>query len=432
MRIAVVGSGIGGLGSAWLLGSRHEVTLFEAEDHLGGHTDTHVVQIAGKWHAVDTGFIVHNPNHYPRFTRLMGELGVAIQDTNMSFASMNEVTGLEYSTASRAALFRGNLFSRRFWAMLGDIRRFYREYPAVLERNDMRTLAQYLKEERYSDAFRDDHIVPMCAALWSAAPAGVLGYPIRFLVEFMKNHEMLTLGERSNWKTLQGGSSTYIRAMESRWRVTTRLSCPVFAVRRTPQGVVITRSGGQEETFDQVILACHSDQALRLLSDPTAAERSILGAIPYQRNEVVLHTDASFLPRRRSDWAAWNFFTPKEERAHATVSYCMNVLQSLQSTEGIVVTLNATRPIAQDRILKSLTYSHPQFTPEAVAAQARRGEIQGKQRTWFTGAYWGYGFHEDGLRSAVEVARGLGIRDGIAADPAPAREPAGVLVGAHV
>jgi predicted NAD/FAD-binding protein len=302
--------------------------------------------------------------------------------------------------------------------MLADIRRFYRECPAVLQSADTRTLGEYLADEDFREAFRDEHIVPMCAALWSAPPAGVIDYPIRFLVEFMANHEMLTLGERSAWKVVRGGSASYIRALEARWNVTPRVACPVFAVRRTAQGVVLTRSGGQEESFDQVVLACHSDQTLRLLSDATDTERAVLGAIPYPRNEVVLHTDASFLPRRRRDWAAWNVLVPAQARSHATVSYCMNVLQGINSPEAIVVTLNPTRPVAPGRILRTLSYSHPQFTPAAVAAQALRSQIQGAQGTWFAGAYWGFGFHEDGLRSAIEVSRALGVEVGIAQDPA--------------
>jgi predicted NAD/FAD-binding protein len=421
MRIAVVGGGISGLGAAWLLGSSHEVTLFEAEDYLGGHTDTQVVEIAGRQHAVDTGFIAYNPRHYPYFTRLLTELGVPVKDTQMTFAVTNEGSGLQYSTASVNALFRQrrNLISRRFHRMLKDIKRFYAIAPAVLNGNDLRTLGGYLLAEGFSDAFRDEHIVPLCTALWSAPPAAVLGYPVRFVVQFMANHEMLTLGERSSWKVVDGGSASYIRALETRWNAIARVACPVFAVRRTPQGVVLTRSGGLEESFDQVVLACHTDQALRMLSDVTPTERAVLGAIPYQRNEVVLHTDASFLPRKRGDWAAWNALVPAQARLQATVSYCMNVLQGIDSPEAIVVTLNPTRPVAPGRVLKTLAYSHPQFTPAAVAAQSRRGEIQGVQGTWFTGAYWGFGFHEDGLASAVEVARALGVHESIAADPQP-------------
>lgn len=427
MRIAVVGSGISGLGSAWLLQSRHEVTLFEAGDHLGGHTDTHEVELAGQRHAVDTGFIVHNPRHYPRFTRLLGELGVGSQDTLMTFAVTNEGSGLEYSTASLGGLFRQrrNLVSPRFYRMLADIARFYRRSPAVLQEEDTRTMGEYLQEEGYSAAFRDEHLVPMCAALWSAPAEGVLGYPIRFLVEFMSNHEMLRLGSRSLWKVLRGGSSSYIRAMQARWCVDVRLSCPVQSVRRTPTGIQV-RSAAGEEPFDQIVLACHSDQALALLADPTEAERSVLGAIDYQPNEVVLHTDASFLPRHRQDWAAWNALVPAIPNPRATVSYCMNVLQSIPSPEAIVVTLNATRPIAPERILKTLHYSHPQFTPAALAAQKQRAQIQGRQGTWFAGAYWGFGFHEDGLRSAVEVAQGLGIHTGIAQDLKETGEGAGL------
>lgn len=419
MRIAVVGSGIAGLGSAWLLGQQHEVTLLEASDHLGGHTHTHEIQVGSSRYAVDTGFIVHNPRHYPLLTRLFAELGVPCQDTSMSFSVCNLRSGLNYSTASLdGLLFRGrNLLSQRFHGMLLDIARFYRRAPRLLTRQDASlTLGEYLEVERYGAAFRDDHLVPMAAALWSAPPGTVLRFPARFLVQFMANHEMLRLGGRSPWKVVRGGSASYVRALEARWRVRTRLSCPVRAVRREPGAILLDTDAGRER-FDQIVLACHSDQALALLADATQMERAVLGAIPYQRNEVVLHTDASFLPRRRRDWAAWNAQVPAAAADHATVSYCMNVLQGLRSPAPFVVTLNPTRPVAPERVLKRLSYAHPQFTVQALAAQARRPLIQGRAGTWFAGAYWGFGFHEDGLRSAVEVSRALGVRAGIAASP---------------
>jgi len=418
VRIAVVGSGIAGLGTAWLLGHRYEVTLFEGNDYLGGHTHTHSVLSADVQYAVDTGFIVHNPRHYPLFTRFLAELEVASQDTTMSFAVCNESLRLEYSTDSLFCQ-RSNLVSPRFYRMLLDIARFYRRAPQLLEHTGASpTLEEYLESERYGIAFRDAHLVPMAAALWSAPPETVLGYPIRFLVQFMANHEMLSLGARSPWKVVCGGSASYVRALQARWRVSVRLSCPVHAVRRDRGAIILDTPAGSER-FDQIVLACHSDQALALLTDASESERTVLGAIPYQRNEVVLHTDASFLPYRRRAWAAWNALVPADSPNRATVSYCMNLLQGLAPPEPFIVTLNPTRPVAPERVLRRLSYSHPQFTTQAVAAQAQRPLIQGKRRTWFAGAYWGFGFHEDGLRSAVEVSRALGVRASIASTDVP-------------
>lgn len=424
MRIAVVGSGIAGLGSAWLLSHQHEVTLLEASDYLGGHTHTHDIEVPSGRYAVDTGFIVHNPRHYPLLTRLLTELGVPCQDAPMSFAVTNERTGFQYSTASLGSLFARprNLVSPRFHGMLRDIARFYREAPALLAREGSGpTLAQYLKSGRYGAAFRDDHLIPMCAALWSAPAETVLGFPARFPVAFMANHEMLQLAGRSAWKVLRGGSQSYVRALSQRWRVSVRLSCPVRAVRREVDGVLLATDAGPER-FDHAVLACHSDQALALLEDASAAESAVLGAIPYQRNDVVLHTDGSFLPRRRRDWAAWNALVPAVSPGRAAVSYCMNVLQGLRAPEPLVVTLNPTRPVAPERVLKRMVYAHPMFTPLAVKAQAAEALIQGHRNTWFAGAYWGFGFHEDGLRSAVKVSRRLGVHASIAAPSAGALE----------
>ena len=411
MRIAVVGSGIAGLGAAWLLGRAHEVTLFEANDYLGGHTHTHDVEQDGCRYAVDTGFIVHNAAHYPLLTRLFAELGVATRDTQMSFSVRNECSGLEYNATRLGTLFcqRRNLVSPRFYGMLRDIVRFYREAPELLDSGAPDpTLAEYLDARRYGAAFRDDHLVPMAAALWSAPPGAVLGFPARFLVRFMANHHMLRLSGRPPWRVVVGGSATYVRALGARWRVRVRTGCPVRSARRDDAGVTLDSAAGRER-YDRLVLACHSDQALRILADASSAERAVLGAIGYQRNEVVLHTDATFLPTRRRAWAAWNALVPDVADRPASVSYCMNLLQGLESRAPFVVTLNPSRPVDTARVLRRLAYEHPLFTPAAVAAQARRTEIQGRRHTWFAGAYWGFGFHADGLRSGVEVARALGV-----------------------
>ena len=413
MRIAVVGSGISGLAGAWLLSRTHDVTLFEANDYLGGHTHTHDIEIAGRNHAVDTGFIVFNAPHYPLLSRLFAELGVESRPTTMSFALKNEHSGLEYNATSIGGLFcrRRNLVSPRFWRMLRDILRFYREAPRLLldAAETGPALGEYLEANRYSDAFRDDHLVPMASALWSCPSAQVLHFPARYLVRFMANHQMLQASGRPQWRVVRGGSQTYVRALRKRWRVAGRLSCAVTRITRDSGGVSVT-SGAGTERFDHAVLACHSDQALALLADASERERAILGAMPYQENETVLHTDADLLPSRRRAWAAWNALVPREPGGRCTVSYCMNLLQSLDAPQPIVVSLNSSTRIAPEKVLRRLRYHHPVCTHASVAAQARKAEIQGVNRTWFAGAYWGWGFHEDGMRSAVDVAHGLGVR----------------------
>lgn len=412
MRIAVIGSGIAGLASAWLLGRQHEVTLYEANDYLGGHTHTHDVELQGRHYAVDTGFIVYNRAHYPLLTRLFEELGVESQPTTMSFSVVNEANGLEYNAASLDTLYcqRRNLLSWRFHGMVRDILRFYRSAPALLASNDPGpTLGEYLAENRYGSAFRDEHLVPMASALWSSPPRRILEFPARYLVRFMANHQMLDVGGRPQWRVVRGGSASYVRALRRNLRVQERIGCAATALSRDSDGVEVTSARGSER-YDHAVLACHSDQALAMLPDASTREREILGAIPYQSNDVVLHTDATLLPRRRKAWAAWNAYVPREPGAACTVSYCMNLLQGLDSPEPLVVTLNRSDAIDPSKVLRRLRYHHPVYTHASVAAQRRKAEIQGVNRTWFAGAYWGYGFHEDGMRSAVEVSRAFGVR----------------------
>jgi len=411
MRIAVVGSGIAGLGAAWLLSREHEVVLFEREARLGGHTHTHRVQQGGRSYSVDSGFIVFNAQNYPLLTQLLGQLGVLSQPTTMSFSVQDARSGLEYNATDLDGLFcqRRNLVSPRFWGMVRDILRFYREAPALLALpGDGPSLGDYLEENRYSRLFIEDHLVPMASALWSSPAQGVLGFPAKYLARFMDNHHMLQVQGRPPWRVVSGGSSSYIAALQKQWLVKVRLSSPVRKVRRDADGVTVATDTG-EERFDQVVLACHSDQSLALLADPSATETEVLGAIPYQANETVLHTDARLLPTRRKAWAAWSAYVPAEPGAACTVSYCMNLLQGLDSREPFVVTLNRSKDIDPAKVLARMRYHHPVYTHASVAAQARRGEINGVNRTWYAGAYWGFGFHEDGLRSGVDVANALGV-----------------------
>jgi predicted NAD/FAD-binding protein len=406
MRIAVVGSGIAGLASAWLLSRRHDVTLFEASGRPGGHTHTHDVRVNGREYAVDTGFIVHNREHYPLLSALFDELAVATKPTTMSFSVRNAASGLEYNAATLNTLFcqRRNLVSPRFLGMIRDLTRFYREAPALLdEAGEGPSLGEYLECGRYGAAFRDEHLVPMACALWSSPSQAILGFPAKYLVHFMANHHMLTLSGRPEWRVVTGGSRTYVEAMRARWSVTERLNTPVLGVRRHDDSVDVECAEGVE-SFDEVVLACHSDQALALLDDADGVERSVLGAMTYQANETVLHTDTTLLPRSRKAWAAWNAYIPSEPDTACTVSYCMNLLQGIDAPETFVVTLNRTNAIDPHAILRRMTYHHPVYTHASVAAQQRKAEIQGHRRTWFAGAYWGWGFHEDGMRSAVELA----------------------------
>ncbi len=411
MRIAVVGSGIAGLGSAWLLSRQHEVVLFEKSKWFGGHTDTHAIQLAGDQHAVDTGFIVFNNEHYPLLTTMFAELGVASQPTTMSFSVHDAGSGLEYNAGSLGGLFcqPGNLVSASFWRMLRDLRRFYRESPALLSAAEPGpTLGEYLQENHYCAAFRDDHLVPMASALWSSPSQRILEFPAMELVRFMANHDMLQISGRPQWRVVSGGSQRYVDAMRKQWTVDERLDCPVTSVQRRGDQIAV-RSAAGIESFDQIVLACHADDALALLHDASDCERAILGDLGYQDNDTVLHTDVSVLPENRKAWAAWNAYIPADRDAPCSVSYWMNALQSIESSEPLIVSLNRTQQIDPAKILRRMNYRHPAQTLASASARQRKAEIQGRSGTWFAGAYWGFGFHEDGFRSALEVAQGLGV-----------------------
>ncbi|GGD54278.1 hypothetical protein SAMN06296058_0236 [Pseudoxanthomonas indica] len=422
----MVGSGIAGLASAWWLSRQHAVTLFERDAHLGGHTHTHDIELDGQRIAVDTGFIVFNPQHYPVLSALFAELGVASQPTTMSFSVQDARTGLEYNAGSLAGLFcqRRNLLSPRFWGLLRDLRRFYRQAPAVLDQpGGGPTLGEYLREGRYGQAFIEQHLLPMASALWSSPSTEVLAFPVRYLVRFMANHQMLQISGRTPWRVVQGGSARYVDALRARWQVDERVNCGVTEVRREAGRVWIESPLGVER-FDDVVMACHSDQALALLQDAAPLEREVLGAMRYQHNEVVLHTDERLLPRNRKAWAAWNAYLPAEPGAACTVSYCMNLLQGLHEVRPLIVSLNRTHDVRPECLLRTLQYSHPVHDHAMLAAQSRWAELQGRRGTWFAGAYWGWGFHEDGIRSAQRVAHAMRERHdrGHAGNAAPSAQ----------
>ncbi len=408
-KIAVVGTGIAGNLAAYRLAPDHDITVFEAQNRVGGHTNTVDVVAAGQHWAVDTGFIVFNEATYPNFIALLDELGVESQLSNMSFSVRSERNGLEYNGASLNSLFaqRKNLLRPSFYRMLFDILRFNREAPALLnDPGNPITLGDYLQENDYSNEFVEHYIVPMGAAIWSSAPEGMGAVPAGFFVRFFHNHGLLSVDDRPAWRVIKGGSHRYVEKLVAGHLDRVRLNTAVQWIRRHPEYIEVKAAGAEAERFDQVFLACHSDQALRLLADPTPQEQSVLGAIGYQKNEAVLHTDSSLMPRRRLAWAAWNYHIPAEPadpEGRVALTYNMNILQSLQSPEPFCVTLNHTQAIDPHKIIQVINYSHPIFTERAVAAQTRHRDINGARRTYFCGAYWRYGFHEDGVLSAIRA-----------------------------
>jgi uncharacterized protein len=403
VKIAIVGSGIAGNVAAYHLCREHQVTVFEAAAHVGGHTHTHEIEHEGQRVAVDTGFIVCNDRTYPRFLALMSELGVELQPSEMSF-SVQTPTGLEYNGTTVNSLFaqRRNLVRPAFWRMIRDILRFNREAPRLLRwRSDSVTLGEYLDANGYSTQFAEHYILPMGAAIWSAGTDTLRNFPARYFVRFFHNHGMLSVDDRPQWLSVRGGSARYVEKLTAPFRDRIRLRTPVENVRRTPAGVFVKPAGAEAERFDRVFFACHSDQALRLLADASTAERNVLGAIRYQRNEVLLHTDTRVLPKRRLAWAAWNYHLIDRASERVAVTYHMNMLQRLSTHTPLLVTLNMNDRIDPRRILRQLSYQHPVFTREAVAAQERHADIDGADRAYFCGAYWGFGFHEDGVVSAL-------------------------------
>jgi len=405
MKIAIIGSGIAGNVAAHRLHKEHEITVFEAGAHVGGHTHTHEIDSHGERYAIDTGFIVFNDWTYPNFIALLSELGVESQASVMSFSVRNEASGLEYNGTTINTLFaqRRNLLRPSFYRMLRDIVRFNREAPALLASSTDIALGDYLAAHHYSSEFIGDYLVPMGAAIWSTDPARMLAFPARFFVRFFENHGMLSVDARPQWRAIRGGSARYVDKLVAPFRGRIRLNTPVESVRRMRDCVLVKARGAEAQRFEHVFLACHSDQALGLLADATPLERQILGAIPYQENEAVLHTDTSMLPHARRAWAAWNYHVVRESSERVALTYNMNILQSLAARETFCVTLNHSERIAPAKIIKRLVYHHPLFTPAGVAAQKRQHEINGQQRTYFCGAYWRFGFHEDGVVSALDA-----------------------------
>ena len=416
MKIAIIGSGISGMAAAHYLAPDHDITLFESGAVLGGHTATIDVRHKGRTHAIDTGFIVFNDWTYPEFIALMDSLKVESQPTRMSFSVSDRASGIEYAGSNLDALFaqRWNLVSPRFLSLVRGILRFNAQAQRHLAENprcDAMTLGEYLDHYRYPAAFRDLYLVPMGAAIWSSSTAMMLKFPLRFFVRFFQNHGLLNIRNRPQWRVIRGGSRNYIAPLTANFREGIELSNPVRRVTRVPRpggaGYVMVESERFTATYDQVIFACHSDQALLLLADASGKEKSILGAFPYTRNQVVLHTDSTMLPRNRKCWSSWNVQMDGSTMSQPTLTYNMNILQGIEAEDTFCVTLNQRDAIDPRSIIGEYEYDHPVFTGDGMLAQQRWHEISGSNNTWYCGAYWRNGFHEDGVWSALRVARGI-------------------------
>lgn len=415
MRIAIIGTGISGLTTAYLLHHQHDVTVFEAGSYVGGHTNTVDVSIDGRDFAIDTGFIVFNDWTYPNFIKLMAQLGVAHQPSSMSFSVRCERSGYEYNGHSLNTLFaqRRNVLNPAHYLMIRDILRFNKAAKALLERplEELKglTLMAFVDELKLGRKFVDHYLIPMGAAIWSASRETMLRFPALFFVRFFENHGFLNVDDRPVWRVIKGGSRSYIKPLTNGFTDRIRLNTPVKRVWRYADYIEIETAAGERHKFDEVVIACHADQALAMLADPTAVEKEILPALPYQANEAILHTDSSVMPQHRLAWAAWNYHILDREQGSVAVTYNMNILQGIDYEQQFCVTLNHRQAIDPSKILRVIPYHHPIFLPEGIEAQQRYHQIGGVNRTHYCGAYWFNGFHEDGVRSGLRVAEHFGL-----------------------
>ncbi len=411
MRIAIVGTGVAGLTCTHLLGRRHEVTVFEADPRPGGHAHTVRVDLADETHDVDTGFLVYNERNYPGLVKLFAELGTATKPSDMSFSVSDDATGVEWKGTSLSTLFaqRRNVARPAFLRMLADVVRFNRKARELLQHPDpdlTLSLAELLRQGRWSPQFVEWYLIPMGSSIWSADPTTFMDMPAVTFARFFENHGLLSYGDQPSWRTVDGGSRRYVEAILAPLGDRVRLSSPVGKITRRDNGVELLSAVGLER-FDHVVVATHSDQALSLLSDPSRLERDLLGAIRYQSNRATLHTDERLLPRNRRAWASWNYHRLIEQPELATLTYRLRSLQGIQSRDELLVTLNRDDAIRDEQVIARFDYAHPVFDAGAIAAQRRQHELNGERRTWYCGAYWGYGFHEDGVQSAVRVCSRL-------------------------
>ena len=412
MKIAIIGSGISGLTSAYLLNRKHDVTIFEANDYIGGHTHTHNIDIDGKNYSIDTGFIVYNERTYPNFIKLLDQLNIERQLSTMGFSVKSASQDYEYAGESLNTLFakRSNIFRIGFWRMLYAMYHFGKKADSLGRGLDVSmTLGDYLVDENYSSEFINYFIIPMGAAIWSTPANKVLDMPAYFFIKFFYNHGMLELTNRPNWWVIKNGSSEYIKKITIGFEDKIHLSTPVKKVSRVEGGVeIVLFKKDKALKFDSVIFATHSNQALDILDDPSDAEKDILGSIPYQKNNILLHTDSSVLPRRKLAWASWNYQLDSDPNSPVILTYNMNILQTIEANKTFCVTLNDSDSVDKNSILKKITYHHPLFTVNAIEAQKRKSEISGVNNTYYCGAYWRNGFHEDGVVSALDVCSSFG------------------------
>ncbi|QDV23246.1 NAD(P)/FAD-dependent oxidoreductase [Aureliella helgolandensis] len=414
MRIAVIGSGISGCLVARILSTQHSITVFEASHYAGGHANTVDVELEGVPYPVDTGFMVFNRKTYPNFCRLLEILDVASQPSDMSFSVRCDSSGVEYQGSSLNGIFaqRANLLSPSFLRMLRDIVRFNRAGMSAAQNalpQDEQSVGEFLTACGVGETFLRQYLVPMAAAIWSSTPQSILDFPASFLVGFFANHGLMQLRDRPQWRTIRGGAREYVDALLKPIADRVKLNSPVDTVIRSGEEVAVKSVGGRLEVFDQVVFATHSDQALRMLAAPTPAEREVLGAIPYHANTAVLHTDTRVLPSTRRAWASWNYRISEDDNQNASVTYDLSRLQNHHSPTPILLTLNPSVDIAAGSVIRSFHYQHPAYCVAAIAAQRRLHEINGRNQTHFCGAYWGYGFHEDGVNSALEVTKNFGL-----------------------
>ncbi|CAH9065248.1 hypothetical protein PSECIP111951_03589 [Pseudoalteromonas holothuriae] len=413
-RIAIIGSGISGMTAAYLLSDKYQVTVFEKNDYIGGHTATVDVELDGQQYALDTGFIVFNDRTYPKFEKLLAKLGINRQPTQMSFSVKNAQTGFEYNGHTLTTLFaqKRNLLRPKFWRLLYDIVRFNKMCKAMYDSQDFshcKTLGELLSQHHFNDFFKLHYILPMGAAIWSTSIKEMAQFEVEFFIKFFYNHGLLDITNRPQWYVIPGGSREYISPLIEKFKDNIKLNADISKVVRDDKSVKVVMRSGENLDFDKVVFACHSDQALALLDSPSEDELSVLGAIAYTANSVILHTDQSILPKRPAAWASWNYLLDKNTDKAAVVTYQMNILQSLRSPKPFCVTLNHDEGIDESQILRRFTYHHPVFNRNSIAAQKRKPLLDGKHHSYFCGAYWFNGFHEDGVRSAVDVAKQLGI-----------------------
>ncbi|MEO0478604.1 MAG: FAD-dependent oxidoreductase [Planctomycetota bacterium] len=419
-RIAIIGSGIGSLSAAHFLNRSHEITVFEAAERLGGHVHTHTIEVDGRELNVDSGFIVLNDRTYPNFHAILRELGVAVRESTMGFSVRCDRTGLEYSGADFGGLFarRRNLISPRFWSLLKDVFAFHDDAKTALSGGDLdRTLGEFLDQHGYGKPFQEQYLIPMGAAIWSAEPERIREFPCGTFLRFFSHHGLLSVKDRPTWQTVVGGSRTYVEALTAQFSDRIRLSTPVLGVRRFDDRVEVRTAAGVE-SFDQVVIGCHSDQALRMLEDPSDQERDVLSGVQFQSNSAVLHQDPRPMPKRRRAWTSWNYLVPSDPQERLAVTYGMNTLQGLETREPLLVTLNHDRFIDESKVIARMEYDHPIYTESTLRSQKRHSEISGHRRTHYCGAYWRYGFHEDGVWSGQRVAAGLGAAEVPVGDPA--------------